>query len=105
MDDEIEEECHTVAEVCFFMFIVYRVLGLRHDGKNVQVYRYAEMKVYTTRYYMYNYNFSNTGYTCTITLSSVCVYTTHHTHVCVHRYDWIHERIDQSIHIGSRGLI
>ena len=43
MDDEIEKECHTV-EVCFFMFIV---LGLRHDGKNVQVYRYAEMKVYT----------------------------------------------------------
>jgi hypothetical protein len=28
-------------------------------------------------------------------------------HVCVHTcmYDWIHERIDQSIHIGSRGLI
>jgi hypothetical protein len=23
----------------------------------------------------------------------------------VYMYDWIHERIDQSIHIGSRGLI
>ena len=33
---------------------------------------------------------------------NICVYSIY-TYMYV--YDWIHERIDQSIHIGSRGLI